>query len=243
MKIQNAKIFYVYFHRTNAGRVFYVGKGKGRRAWDYLKRNPMWQCISKKHGLRVEIVARDLSESDAFDKEIDLIRYHRQFGKLANMCDGGPGVPGYEYTPYVKKKMSDSQRGRKHTPETRQRMSEAKRGIAFWPKGKKRPPEFGQAVTARRKGIFKQSPATLEKMRVARLGTKHSLETIRKMKVLRANGNVHNSRPLVVMGEQFPSMHSFARTVGVTPLTVKKWVDAGKISRIEQALTQARHGS
>jgi len=234
-------MFYVYLHRTLAGRVFYVGKGKKKRAWDTAKRNSMWQSISKKHGLSVEIVASGLNESDAFDKEIDLIRHYRQFGKLANMCDGGPGAPGYEFTPYVKKKMSLAHVGRRHTPESRQRMSEAKRGIAFWPKGKKRPPEFGQIVSRRLRGK-KLTESHRQSARIARLGKKHSPETIARMRAVHANGT-HNSKPIAVMGQQFQSMTAFARYAGVTPLCVKKWVDAGKIERMNRAFKDATNGA
>lgn len=107
------------------------------------------------------------------------------------------------------------------------------KGEAFWPKGKKRPPEFGMVISMKKRGV-KVPEHVAQKLRVAALGRKHTPETIQKMKERRKNGT-HNSKPITVCNVTFQSMTAFANFVGVTPLAVKKWIDAGKNDRLEAA--------
>lgn len=54
--------YYVYLHRrATDNKVFYVGKGKGKRAFDNSSRNDYWQNTVNKHGLTVEIIYSELS--------------------------------------------------------------------------------------------------------------------------------------------------------------------------------------
>jgi len=89
------KDFYVYLHRkaTN-GKVFYVGKGHGKRAWDSTNgRNRHWRSVVAKHGFTVEIYKTGLLEWYAFELEIEtILRYGRD--NLANVTDGGEGPSG-----------------------------------------------------------------------------------------------------------------------------------------------------
>lgn len=115
------------------------------------------------------------------------------------------------------------------------------KGQSFWPKGKKRPPEFCKAISERRLGK-RASPEVSEKLRRLAIGRKHSEETRNKMKEIRKNGT-HNKKPLVVCGVQFQSMTAFAKYVKVTPLCVKKWVDGGKIDKLEDAFRGVENGT
>lgn len=83
--------YYVYGHYTLDGRLFYVGKGTGRRAWERSARNPHWNNVVNKHGLEVRILFDSLTEEDAFIKEKELIE---QVGldKLTNIVEGGRGL-------------------------------------------------------------------------------------------------------------------------------------------------------
>ena len=81
--------FYVYLHKKKTnGEVFYVGKGSGRRAWEYGSRNKYWRSIEKAHGCVVEIYANDLQEWYALELESELIlRYGRRIDKTGTLCN------------------------------------------------------------------------------------------------------------------------------------------------------------
>jgi hypothetical protein len=85
--------FYVYLHRrATDGKIFYVGKGFGKRAWVTNNRdNNHWKRIARKYGFTVQIAAAGLTENRAFEIEKDMILF---FGRdnLCNMTDGGEGV-------------------------------------------------------------------------------------------------------------------------------------------------------
>lgn len=106
--------FYVYLHRrATDNKVFYVGKGCGRRAWTQHNRSTYWKNVANKHGLVVEIVFDNLSEEDAFQCEIDAILEFKYMGEpLVNLTKGGPG---------------SSVRGRKASDESKTKMSLARK--------------------------------------------------------------------------------------------------------------------
>ena len=89
-----AKHFYVYTHARPGGNVFYVGKGSGRRAWNFTKgRNPKHLAIINKYGAENIVVTLFPCESEdaAFALERAMIAEHTG---LANMTDGGEGASG-----------------------------------------------------------------------------------------------------------------------------------------------------
>lgn len=127
--------FYVYEHwRLDRDECFYVGKGKGRRAYTMAYRNRHHKAIQAKvsrEGFAIEIrmVATGLSEEEAFAVERKRIRFWREANiDLANMTDGGEGVIGYVFSDEVRQKMSVSQRKRgprnPPSPETRKKIGE-----------------------------------------------------------------------------------------------------------------------
>jgi hypothetical protein len=67
--------FYVYFHkRRNDGKVFYVGKGSGERAYSTNKRTTLWeQEVDRGNGAIVELVSVNLTETEAIELEIKMI--------------------------------------------------------------------------------------------------------------------------------------------------------------------------
>lgn len=89
---------YVYIHRKSSdGSPFYVGKGSGKRAWfSKAGRSRYWNNVASKHGVTVEIYKDNLSERDALELEVILIKELRDKGEsLVNLTDGGDGVNGY----------------------------------------------------------------------------------------------------------------------------------------------------
>lgn len=86
------KRFYVYAHRRESdGRIFYVGKGTGRRAFNFTHRSVLWKRCYAKHGCKVEIIFNDLPEVCAFSIEKAMIASIGR-SRLANLSDGGEGV-------------------------------------------------------------------------------------------------------------------------------------------------------
>lgn len=92
--------FYVYIHiRESDDKVFYVGKGSGKRAWDFYGRNEYWKNVKNKHGVRVEVLFSSLSEKDAFELEKEAILSFEEMGcKLTNLTKGGEGPEGVNFT-------------------------------------------------------------------------------------------------------------------------------------------------
>ncbi len=145
------------------GTPYYVGKGKGKRA--YAKRKGV---KPPPIGDRIVFPYTNLTEEDAFQKEIELIaKYGRKdngTGILRNLTNGGEGSSGYIPTPEVLKKL----RARKQTSEHIE-----KRRLANT--GKKRSKEYCERSSMRQKGkVF--SPEHKEKISKAHLGKERSLE-------------------------------------------------------------------
>jgi hypothetical protein len=64
---------YVYYHINNeTEEVFYIGKGKGDRAWSN-DRNVLWYKYVDNYSYRVSILCSDLSEEEALAIEKSMI--------------------------------------------------------------------------------------------------------------------------------------------------------------------------
>lgn len=110
--------FYVYVHRKlSDNKPFYVGKGKGKRAYKSTGRNQKWNRTANKYGYTVEIVYENLSEEEAFQLEKDTILEFNYFGyNLCNLTNGGEGLSGYKMPEDRKKLISIAMKGVKKTP-------------------------------------------------------------------------------------------------------------------------------
>ncbi len=119
--------FYVYLHRrATDGRVFYVGKGKGKRAYKLSSRNDYWQRTVAKHGFTVEFVVRDVQEWYAMEVEREQIAYYGR-DQLCNLTDGGEGAAGLHVSPETRALKADMQRGKRHDAEMRKKISDGLR--------------------------------------------------------------------------------------------------------------------
>jgi NUMOD3 motif len=124
--------YYIYFYLRDDGSPYYVGKGKGRRAW--VKR----QRVTKRPNDESKIIIKEsnLSENDAFGLEWFYIQWYGRkdlgTGRLLNKTDGGEGVSGIKWTEESKNKL----RGKPLSEETKKKMSEARKKYLNTPEGK-----------------------------------------------------------------------------------------------------------
>ena len=223
--------FYVYIHRRiSDGRVFYVGKGTGKRAWKKTKRGSYWEAVESKHGREVVIVEQGLEEQEAYDLEVALIA---KIGleNLCNSCSGGMG--GRTVSEQTREKMRASHLGKRlspeqidgirkrssrqrHSEETKKRLREINRGRKGRPHSEEtkehlrkvmlaRPilPEWGEAISRAKKGKpgRKLSPGEIEALRARRLGV--PLSESAKIKIGNANrGRKHTDEAKAKMSKR-----------------------------------------
>ena len=117
-------IFYAYVHCRPDGRVFYVGKGSGRRSITFSKRNAHHQNIVKKYGKEnIGIGKIECSSEDiAFELEKGLLKCFKRMGvSLVNRSDGGEGPSGMRHSEEARRKMSVAQKKLQTSPEARER--------------------------------------------------------------------------------------------------------------------------
>ena len=123
-------IFYTYAYLREDRTPYYIGKGKGKRAWSKRK-----GVHPPKDKSRVLILKSNLSEQDAFMHEKYMIAvYGRKdlgTGILHNRTDGGEGSSGAVRSKEANEKAAEKMRGRKMPPrskEYKENMSRLKKG-------------------------------------------------------------------------------------------------------------------
>lgn len=131
--------------RLDTNSPFYIGKGKGKRAYERYGRNKYWNRIVAKSGYRIEILSSNLSEKEAYFLEwATILRFKGEY-QLANMSEGGlggsSGIKGRTPTKGMKfpaksksakEAISKAHKGRKHSEQSKQNMSEAHLGQMPW---------------------------------------------------------------------------------------------------------------
>ncbi len=113
-------IYYVYIHETADGTPFYVGKGKGNRAYKNDQRSESWKQLAK-NGYNVHIVKDCMEEQAALDLEYFIINDFRKQFTLANkMARGWKTVKSSKPSPLI---------GKKKSPEHKAALSAARKGV------------------------------------------------------------------------------------------------------------------
>lgn len=129
--------YYVYFYLRPDFTPYYVGKGKGHRA--YIKGKG--QIPLPKNKSRILLVNENLTELQAFILERYYIRWFgrkdNDTGILRNRTDGGEGCSNRKISEETKNKISKSNTGKKASDQTKNKMSLAKLGKPSWNKNKK----------------------------------------------------------------------------------------------------------
>lgn len=125
--------FYVYAHFTPGAQFpFYIGKGKGKRAWVSSNRSNWWKSTTNKYGLEVRILFSNLTEQMAFFLEKEMIsRYGVQkegSGCLINITLGGGGISGYKHTDETKQKIGMASKGKTLSKEHIKKLKAATKG-------------------------------------------------------------------------------------------------------------------
>lgn len=165
--------FYIYrYIRLDTNTPFYIGKGLSKRFRDRSSgRNQYFKNIIKTIPYEVEIMIYDLSEQEAFEKEIELIKLYKDLGYCeANLTSGGEGSSGRKMSEKTKEKLREANKNRKITDETRAKLSAASKGRPGPNKGKLSP----------NKGK-KMSPKAKLKLSEACKGRRHTPESKLKM--------------------------------------------------------------
>jgi hypothetical protein len=176
--------FYVYEHwRMDREECFYVGKGKGRRAYNLKHRTAFHKAIQEKvlrlgYAIEIKIVASGLTEQEAFDLERERIALWRADGAdLSNLTDGGEGRAGAIVSDETRTKLRLVHLGKPKSAEHAKRISESKKGKAPYRPG------------------YVVSEATRQKMREKSLGQPSATKGIPRSAEVRAKiGAAHKGR-------------------------------------------------
>lgn len=133
--------YYIYrYIRLDTNTPFYVGKGKGNRYKDTVQnRNKYFKNIVASIAYEVELILEDLTEEQAFPKEIEFIKLYKDLGYCeTNLTVGGEGVSGLVMSDDSKAKMRDKKlgipnnhKGVKFTQEHKSNLARALTGKVF----------------------------------------------------------------------------------------------------------------
>lgn len=178
--------FYIYAHYDSNNTLKYIGKGSGNRAYNFTGRSLLWREYFKDTLPIVKLLEENLSESEAFEKEIIHIEAAIFEGfELLNICNGGYGGDTRNWTPEAREKLSKMRKkegsywyGKKRDPELISKINTHRlllSGTAGYWKNKKRDPE-----TMRKLLAACRTPEAIEKraskMRGRKLSEEHKLK-------------------------------------------------------------------
>ena len=126
--------FYIYAYLREDGTPYYIGKGKGIRAWKQHSVKGKGAHTPKDNS-RIFICESKLTELGAFALERRYIQWHGRkdlgTGILQNMSDGGQGTSGVKkiVSEETKRKISSANKGRVQSLEERTKRSLSLKGM------------------------------------------------------------------------------------------------------------------
>jgi hypothetical protein len=223
--------YYIYFHiNPLKNEIFYVGKGCGKRAWSKYSRNPIWKNITKKYGYIIDIAEDNLTEEEAFEKEIFYIsrigRKDLGLGSLVNLNDGGRitnGMLGKNHSEETKSKIGESHKGKKASQDTKDKMSKSKIG-----KPHPHSIETIKKLSESHKGkiISNEQRDKISKTLTGRKTKPHSSETKLKMRI-----KSKLSKIVIYNGVEYNSINEFRliQFPNIPQSTFSRWINNKKI--------------
>jgi hypothetical protein len=172
--------FYTYAFLREDKTPYYIGKGKGKRAWKKRRKG----VAPPRDASRILILKKGLSEENSFRHEVYMIavfgRKNLGTGVLLNKTDGGDGISGMIHSEEHKRKNSESHRGKVLPEEVKRKIREAGSGSKNPNYGKKwwHNPDSGEtefSVECPQEGWVKgQSKEHREKISNSHKGQKRS---------------------------------------------------------------------
>jgi hypothetical protein len=121
------QIYYTYAYLREDGTPYYIGRGKGGRAFDITHR------IKVPPKERVLFLKQNLTYEEASKHEIYMIavlgRKDLGTGILRNLTNGGEGTPGRVKSPKEREKLRQANTGKVMPNEVKQKISKTKTGV------------------------------------------------------------------------------------------------------------------
>lgn len=198
-------IYYVYAYLRQDGSPYYIGKGKGKRAWALNHNLNIPADLSK-----IIIMEKNLSEIGALALERRYIRWYGRkdlgSGILQNRTDGGEGSSGMRHTDESKKKISFKNKGRVlglHTEEVNLRRSKTMKGKNT---GRKLGPAWNKGKSSSEETRLKQS--------IAHTGKTQTKET--RMKRSQALSGKTKGRSVITPFGKFINITTAINSIGIT---------------------------
>jgi hypothetical protein len=124
-------VYYIYAYlRKSDNTPYYIGKGKNKRAWSKEHRVSVPKDKSK-----IVIMEKNLTEIGALSLERRYIKWYGRkdngTGILLNKTDGGDTTIGYLPTEQVRKKISESLKGRKKPKGHGEKVSKFRKSFKY----------------------------------------------------------------------------------------------------------------
>ncbi len=148
--------FYTYAYLREDGTPYYVGKGRGKRAFSRARKGTR---VPPRE--RILFLKKNLTEKEAFRHEVYMIavlgRKDLGTGILRNRTGGGEGTSGVIRSEKwkeahrkprpleVKRKISETKMGHEVSPETRRKISEGRKGKGCRPCSEETKAKIGEA--------------------------------------------------------------------------------------------------
>jgi hypothetical protein len=214
---------YVYAYLRKDGTPYYIGMGKGSRAYDCHRRTNGTDMLPKSKD-RIVILLSDLTKEKAISIEKYMIAYYGRkdlaTGILRNMTDGGEGTVNFKFSDEsIQKMIGRTPWNKGKTKETDSRVAKYSNSLSQ-PKSE----EHKKAISASRVGVSTgpKSEETKRKIGAKSRGRKHTEKSKRLLSEIR-------SKPVLTPEGIFSNMSIAAKHYGVDRGTIKNRIKNGNM--------------